>query len=174
MNRPKYHKTIKYGLVMGITLCVYTMIVFLLRLDRENLNIGEHVDRLVILVPMLFTFMGVRSVAKESEFTYWESLKSGLLLNLISFLIYTPFLILYHHFINPEWLEYLVKFTEEELLQKNASAETIKVSLEQVRKLSTDINHIASGLIFGVLVLGSVFSLISAFIVKRMHGNKSA
>lgn len=153
---------------MGITLCGYTVIVFIFNLDRDHLDIVQYLDRMVMVVPIVFTFIGVRSISKEPDFSYRVSLQSGLFINFISFLIYTPFLLIYHHFIHPEWLTHLLKFKEAELISANASSETVKMTLEQIKKSSTVMNLVVTGLIFGVFILGSIFSLISAFILKRI------
>jgi hypothetical protein len=100
------------------------MVIFIFRLDWENISWGQYFDYLAIAVPMVFTFFGIKDSSRVPGYSYWDGLKTGLSINFISFLIYTPFLLVYHHLINPDWLKYLLAFEETELIAKNVPEET--------------------------------------------------
>jgi len=157
----KISTEIKFGIYLGLALCLYTIFMWLSGLDTTRLAIGQYLDMAVIILPLFFTFLAVCKKSRETELTFFKRILTGLTVNFISFLIYNPFLIIYHHFINPDWLRYVLELKEKELLAQNATPDIIRSALEQAAKSGNDFNHLISGFVAGVLIFGVVFSLLT-------------
>ena len=162
----KMRTEVKYGIYLGIALCLYTIFMWLTKLDTTYLHIGHYFDIAVILLPLTFTFLAIRQKAREINLTFSKRILCGLIVNLLSFLIYTPFLTIYHHFINPDWLRYVLELKEKELAAQNVEPDKIKALLNVIISASNDFNLMVSGFIVGVLIFGSVFSLLTIPIIR--------
>ncbi|MBN8694618.1 MAG: DUF4199 domain-containing protein [Bacteroidetes bacterium] len=160
---------LKFGLIQAAIYITWSLVIYITGLDTTYIHIGYISDYLVLLIPIIVTYKGLKADALSlpQSYTLLNGLKTGLLLNLVCYSIYMPFLIVYHTFINPEWLDYVLKLTETKLLERNVAPEAIKVSLETISKQSTISNHIISGLIFGVILIGGLISVISTLIIRR-------
>lgn len=157
----KIDTEIKYGACLGIAMCFYTVFMWLTGLDTKYLATGQYLDIAVIVLPICFTFLAILRKSKETELTILKRIRCGLIVNLTSFLIYTPFLIVYHHFINPDWLKYVLDLKEKELLAQNVVPEKITETLNKIASSSNDFNLIVAGFVAGVIIFGIVFSLLT-------------
>lgn len=163
---------IKYGVYLGIAMCLYTIFMWLIGLDTKYLAAGQYLDIAVIILPLGFTFLAIWKKSKETELTFFKRIRCGLIVNLVSFLIYAPFLSIYHHFINPDWLKYVLALKEKEMTAQNIAPEKINETLKAIAASSNDFNFIVSGFIAGVIIFGLIFSLLTTpFIRSRAKQN---
>lgn len=162
----KMRTEVKYGIYLGIALCLYTILMWLTKLDTVYLHIGHYFDFAVILLPLTFTFLAIRQKAREINLTFPKIILCGLIVNFLSFLIHTPFLIVYHQFINPDWLRYVFELKEKELVAQNVEPDKIKAMLNGIASTSNDFNLMVSGFIVGLLIFGIVFSLLTIPVIR--------
>ena len=135
---------------------------------------GQYLDIAVIALPLGLTFLAIRQKSKETILTFLKRIRCGLIVNLIAFLIHTPFLNVYHHFINPDWLKYVLELQEKEMMAQNTAPEKINETLNGIVASSNDFNFIVSGFMAGVIIFGLVFSLLTIpFIRSRVKQNGS-
>jgi hypothetical protein len=152
---------IKFGIYLGLALCLYTIFLWLTKLDTTYLATGQYLDIAVILLPIIFTFLAISQKSKKTNLTFFKRILTGVMVNFVAFLIYNPFLIIYHRFLNPDWLKYVLELKEKELLAQNVAPDKIKNTLELIANSSNDLSHIISGFIVGVIIFGIVFSLLT-------------
>ena len=157
----KINTEVRYGIYLGIAMCLYTVLMWLTGLDTKYLATGQYLDIAVVVLPLCLTFLAIRQRSKETDLTILKRIKCGLIVNFVSFLIYAPFLSIYHHFINQDWLKYVLALKEKELTAQAVAPETITETLNGIAASSNDFNFIISGLIAGVLIFGLVFSLLT-------------
>lgn len=159
---------LKFGLILGGSYCAWTLITYVFGLDTTRIDAGHIGDYLVTILPVVLLFLSIRRKKNLAGGTlgYVDALKTGLMVSLIAWVIYTPFLILYHHVINPDWLDYVLEFQKRTMIEANTAAGDIDERIERIRAGSTDIMHAVNGLIFGVIILGSIISSISFALVK--------
>jgi hypothetical protein len=75
--------------------------------------------------------------------------------------------VVYHHFINPSWLDFILDYERETMLQSGLGAGELAARLDAVRVGNSDLAQIVGGFI-GTIVLGLIISLvISLFLRKR-------
>lgn len=160
---------LKYGIILGLVMCFYTVLMWLTKLDSTYLSIGHYFDIAIIIIPLSITFLAIWAKSKETRLTLLKRISCGLAVNFIGYIIYTPFLLLYHRFINPDWLKYVLELKEKELLAQNVAPEKIKTTLETVQKMSSAPNLAFNGFIAGVIVFGIVFSLLTLPFFRRSY-----
>ena len=160
---------LKFGLILGLSYCAWTILMYITGLDTTRIDVGHYGDYLVTILPVSVLYLSIR--AKRTTLVgeplrYVDAVKTGIVVSLIAWIIYTPFLVLYHHLINPEWLDYVIEFQKQTMTEANMAAAEIDQRVEQIRAGSTDIMHAVNGLIFGVVVMGFLISSIS-FVLLR-------
>ena len=155
---------VKYGIYLGIAMCLYTVFMWLTGLDTKYLSTGQYLDIAVIVLPIIFTFLAIWKKSKITELTLSKRIRCGLIVNLVSFLIYKPFLVIYHHFINPDWIKYVLELKEKELMAQTVAPEKINEALDGIASSSNDLNII--GFLIGVIIFGFVFSLFTIPLIK--------
>lgn len=167
----KISTEVRYGVYLGLTMCFYTIFMWLTKLDTTYLSIGRYLNVAIIIAPLSITFLAIWAKSKEIKLTLFNRISCGLVVNFIANLIYAPFLQFYHHIINPDWLKYVLELKEKELLAINASAEQIQAALENLRIMSSsEFNLITNSLIVGVIGFGIVFSMMTLPFFRRKTG----
>ncbi|MGA9997194.1 MAG: DUF4199 domain-containing protein [Pyrinomonadaceae bacterium] len=158
---------IKFGLILGLGICAYTIIAHLLGFYTTNIRTGKYGDVAITLLPVVTLFLAIREKRNlKGSLTLLEGLKTGLLVALISFPISTAFLWIYHHFINPNWLEFILAYERDSMARAGVSAAEIASRLNAQRAGNSDLAQLVGGLI-GTIILGLVLSLIFSLILRR-------
>jgi hypothetical protein len=158
---------IRYGIYFGLMMVFFTKMMWLTGLDTTHIAIGYYFETAEFIFPLIFVFAAIRAKSKQSKLTIINRIFTGLIVTFVSFLIHTPFLYIYHHFINPDWLKYKLEFNEQVLRSHNVPAEKIKEILESIN----DYNMIFGGLIVGVFVMGIIFSLLTIPFIRSKIQN---
>lgn len=160
---------IKFGIILGLGICAYTMIAHLLGFYTNNIQAGKYGDAAIMLLPLVVLFLAIREKRNlKASLTLFQGIKTGLLVVLISFPISSSFLWIYHHYINPNWFEFILVYEQNSLLRAGVSAEEIASRIDKLRAGNSDFAQIIGGFI-GTLVLGFVLSFILSIILRRKH-----
>lgn len=158
---------IKFGLILGLGICAYTTVAHLLGFYTNNIRAGKYGDAVIILLPLVVLFLAIREERNlNASLTLFQGIKTGLLVSLISFPISAAFLWIYHHYINPNWLEFIINYERNSMVRAGISAGEISARLDQLRAGNSDFAQIVGGFV-GTLVLGFVFSVIISLILRR-------
>lgn len=158
---------IKYGLILGLGICAYTLLAHFLGFYTNNIGTGQYGDIAIILLPIIVFFLAIRERRnRENSLTIPQGLKTGLLVALISFPISTAFLWIYHHYINPNWLEFILAHEREVMVRAGVNAADITARLDKLRTGNSDLAQIVGGLI-GTLILALILSLIFSLILRK-------
>jgi len=121
----------------------------------------------VTLLPIVVLFLAIR--AKRSllgSLTLLQGIKTGVLVALISYPISTAFLWVYHHLINPKWLEYILAYERTQMAQAGAGVGEISSRLNALKTQNSDLAQVVGGLV-GTVFLGLILSFIFSLILRR-------
>ncbi|HEX8638981.1 MAG TPA: DUF4199 domain-containing protein [Pyrinomonadaceae bacterium] len=158
---------IKFGLILGLGICVYTTVAHLLGFYTNNIQAGKYGDAAIILLPLIVLFLAIREKRNlNASLTLFQGIKTGLLVVLVSFPISSSFLWIYHHHINPNWLEFILDYEQNSLLRAGVSEAEIASRIDKLRAGNSDFAQIIGGFI-GTLVIGFVLSSIFSLILRR-------
>jgi len=92
--------------------------------------------------------------------------KTGAIVALIAAPISTAFSWIYHHYINPQSLEFLVDYEREKMLLSGLDASQMNARLNLLKAGDTDFAQIVGGLV-GTIVMSLILSLIISLILRR-------
>src|SRR6267142_892662 len=117
---------LKYGLILGLAISAYIMTAHLLGFYTTNMQAGAYADIAVTLVPIAILFLAIREKRRhQGSLTVLQGISIGLLVVLISYPISTAFLWIYHHYINPNWFEYVIAYERDKMAQAGSDARMI-------------------------------------------------
>lgn len=172
---PLTKNTVKYGVISGLGFCLYTTTMWLTKLDTTYLRIGQYCDIAIILLPIVCIFRAISQEYAPTKNTFLykfiQRLGIAILVSLISFVLYDPFLYLYHHFINPTWFDAVIQVKKTELEAAHLDSQSIARQLQQMRatNLAQSGMFRLSSIIASVLVIPTFIAALSfAFVKKQM------
>ncbi|PJJ84183.1 DUF4199 family protein [Mucilaginibacter auburnensis] len=157
------------GLIMGIGFCLYTTLMWLTGLDSTYLYIGQYFDMLIVLLPVVMIVRAIKQEQVGGHITFLKRVVVALVVAAISFVIYEPFLYVYHHHINPEWYNAVLTLKETELKAANTPAPEIARTLQQMRTsgvAQADLFRL-SAIIPSVIILPLLITLLSYAFVRN-------
>jgi hypothetical protein len=163
-----FQNTLKQGVILGLAFCFYTTLMWLTKLDTTYLSIGQYFDLIVILLPVLITFWAIKQENKKQKIYLFKRILIAIFIGLISFIIYDPFLYIYHNLINPDWYSSVLALKEVELIAANTDVGLISKQLDTMK--ATTINQ--SGfyslgvLIPSVIIVPTLIALLSLIFIK--------
>ena len=88
---------------MGLAFCLYTTLMWLTKLDTTYLSIGQYFDMAIILLPIAMIFWAIKQETNSYKVLIIQRIGIAVFVGAISYLIYDPYLFVYHHYINPDW-----------------------------------------------------------------------
>jgi hypothetical protein len=163
-----FKSTLKQGLIMGLGFCLYTTIMWLTKLDTTYLNIGQYLDMAIIVLPIVMIIWAIRQENNTYQVTIVQRIVIAIFVGTISYLIYDPFLYMYHHYINPEWFTSVLNLKEADLKATNISEDKIVDTLQKMKVSNVAQSGLfrLSTLVPSVLILPILIALISIIFIR--------
>jgi hypothetical protein len=161
--------TYKYGIIMGLGFCLYTTLMWLTKLDTNYLSIGQYFDMAIIALPIAVIFKAIYEENKSYPVTIIERIGIAIFVGFISFLIYDPFLYVYHNYINPTWFNAVLDLHESTLKAAGMDAVEITKQLDAEKAINAKQTGVfkLGPFIASVLVLPTLIALISLFFIRK-------
>jgi len=168
-----FKSTLKQGLIMGLGFCLYTTIMWLTKLDTTYLNFGQYLDMVIIVLPIAMIIWAIQQENKVFQVTIVQRIVIAIFVGTISYLIYDPFLYMYHHYINPEWFTSVLNLKEAELKATHIPEDKIIDTLQKMKVSNVAQSGLfrLSTLVPSVLIIPTLIALISIVFI-RGKGNK--
>lgn len=166
-------RAIKYGIIMGICFCIYTTFMWLTKLDTKYLNIGEYLDMAIIALPIIIIFIAIKNETKFSEINIWKRIGIGLIIGIVSSLIYSPFLYYYHNYVNPEWFNSVLTLAETKLIEIKTEPQVIAEKIQKLKEnnlLQKPMFNMGA-VIPSVIIMPILISLLSIIFIKKRKLN---
>ncbi len=158
---------LKFGVFLGLGICVYTLIAHVLGFYTDNIQAGKYGDMVITLLPIVLIFLALKATLnRDGSLTFLKGVKIGLFVALVSFPISTAFLWIYHNFINPGWLDFILAFERRTMEKGGMSAAEISNRIDQIRSGNSDFAQVVGGLI-GTVGLALLLSMIFSLVLRR-------
>lgn len=158
---------INFGILMGFASIVIQLLIYVFG------NIYEpHWGFIVLSVALtaLFIVLGIKKVkdSQEGFLSMGDAIKTGLGIALISSLVYSVYLVVFQHLIEPSYFENLALLQEQTIIEQNP--ELTDEQLEQAKGFAAMFNNsgvnVAITIVFS-LFLGLIISFFSGLIMKK-------
>jgi hypothetical protein len=164
-----FSNTYILGIIMGLGFCLYTTLMWITKLDTIYLNIGRHFDKAIIIWPITVILFAIYRENKKTGIPIPKRIAVAVIVSLISFVVYNPFLYVYHHFINPDWFESVIALEAQKLISQNADTAFINDQIQKMRdsNLTQDGMFRLSALVPTVIVIPTFLALLSGIFIRK-------
>jgi Protein of unknown function (DUF4199) len=165
--------TIKWGLTLALVLTLWTAAGHLLGFNTVRLEYADIADRLAFVVPLTVLTLAMveqRRLAGGS-ISWWAGVRTGVAVATISAPPSLFMLWLYHHFVNPAWLDLTIAHETAKLESLGRSTEQITAAVARLQVGGTDRQQILGGFL-GTVAMGVVLSSIISLVLRasQMRG----
>ena len=150
-----------YGLLLGLSLVVYTTLMWLTRLDTIHLSIGQYLDILVVLAPVGFIVAAIHRQQRQHHLSGLRRVALAVGVMVLAEMLYRPYLYLYHEVINPTWFDAVLTLKRMELTASGSSPATIAAALADMQAAHAAQAGMFHGFWLSALLLPIVISLLS-------------
>lgn len=156
------------GTILGIGLCLYTLFMWLSKLDSLYLNYGKYLDIVIFTLPMFIVFRTLKKAKEIYELTFLKRFIIACGITMISYVLYQPFLYYYHTKINPNWFDYVLRLKQLELNAENLSKANIDDVLLKMRKVNLAQSKLfsLSSVLSSIIVLPTIMTLLSFIFIR--------
>ena len=156
---------LNYGLILGIVSILMSVGIYAMGMIYDQ-GIAVMLASFVIMAVVIF--LGLKNFkGANGSLTLGEALKVGLGIALISAIISIIYNQIFINFIEPDFMENMMKVGEQKMLEQNPNMtdEQLEVAKGMQEKMSSPLIGIAFGII-GSLFFGFIISLIEGLILK--------
>lgn len=163
-----FKSTFKHGVIMGLGFCLYTTLMWLTKLDTTYLSFGQYLDIAIILLPIIIILWAIRQENNSYNLSVIQRIGIAVFVGAVSYIIYEPFLYIYHHNINPEWFNSVLNLKEIELKAENLSQDEITETLQKMKASNVAQSGFfkLSTLIPSVIIIPMLIALFSLLFIK--------
>lgn len=160
--------TVKQGVYMGLAFCFYTVLMWLTRLDTTYLSIGQYFDIAIIILPVSMILWAIKQENKKQKINLFRRILIAMFVGLISFIIYDPFLYIYHHFINPDWFSSVLTLKKVELIAANTDINLMSEQLHKMKDTAIAQSGLfrLSAIIPSVVIIPTLIALLSLILIR--------
>jgi hypothetical protein len=99
---------IKWGVILGVTVCVWTLVIHALGFYSTRVAAGQRADIAAMLLPIAAIVLALRELRKQPPLSFKRAVGTAIVVGITSVPITAGFLWWYHHHMNPQWLDYIV------------------------------------------------------------------
>jgi hypothetical protein len=151
----------KYGVLLALAIMLWTLIVHLLGFYTVRIQYAAAVDQVALIIPVAILTKALLEERRRraGRLPFLTGVLTGMAVAAIS----APFTVIglwaYHHFVNPEWLSYLIGHKQQELVAAGMSPDLIAPVIDQLRQSGGDRQQVVGGLV-GSVVMGLVLSFL--------------
>jgi hypothetical protein len=156
--------SLKYGITAGLALSVYTLLLFLLGLDKSSAF--GFIIYVILLSGMILSVKEIRDNEMNGFITFGEAWRKGLLISVYSGIVYAFFMYIHLTFINEGYIEEMVIQAEEAYEEIGMSSTQID-DIMKVLRMVYQPSLLSIGALIGNIIMGLILALIPAMIFKR-------
>ena len=126
-----------YGAYLGLGLIVISFIVYLLGLEEQKSIVPSLLNNFLMIGAIVYSVKAYRDNLNGGYISYSQSLKIGTSVVFFASVILAFYTFLFVTFINPEYLENIIKVAEQEILFSNPeiSDEDLDMALSMTQKM---------------------------------------
>ena len=156
---------IKWGVILGIAVCVWTLIVHALGFYTTRIAAGLRADTAAIVLPVAAIVLALWERKKLGPLSFGQALGTALVVGLVSVPISAGFLWWYHHHMNPGWVDYIVDHRKAAMAADGATAEAIARMEAGQRASGTDRAQL-TGALTGTTLVSLVIGAIAGAMMR--------
>lgn len=160
-----FKHAMNYGLIMGVALVILSLITYLAGAIKAPTWVS-FINYAIMIGIIIWGTMKYRDEVLSGAISYGNALGFGVLISLFAGIIVAVFTFLLTTVIDPDYIGKILALTEEELVKRGMSDDQIEAAIEMQKKFMSPLIISVSAL-FGMVVMGFIFSLITSIFLKK-------
>ena len=158
------HVAMTYGLYTGLALILNSVIFYVMGTPFSN--VSGYFSYAITIAGISWSMKTYRDNNPEAGVPYGRALGLGTLQSLFASLILAFFTFVLFKLVDKTLIDKLLAFMEEQILRAGTKEEQVDMMVGIYRKMLTPLTY-SLGQIFGVTLMGFLFSLILAIFFKK-------
>jgi ethanolamine transporter EutH len=160
---------LNYGLILGVVLIIYSLILYLLDVPLDALQYFNWVSYIFIIVAMVLGIRTYRDKYAGGFITYGKSFSTGFLIGLYASIIAAIYGFIYFSYINPGIVQEMMDARTIEMLEQNPNMNDEQVEIAQawMERFMSPVMMSIMGLIVNVIVSLVISLIVSIFTQKK-------
>jgi len=161
-----------YGAYLGLGLVLISFTVYILGLEEQKSIIPSLLNNFLIIGAIAYSVIMYRDNFNNGFVSYSQSLKIGTSVVFFASVILAFYTYIFVTFINPEYLENIIKIAEQEILNSDPeiSDEDLDLALSMTQKMLQP-QWMSTLSVLGGTFMGFFYSLIISFFIKKDDPN---
>jgi hypothetical protein len=166
---------VKWGVILGVGVIVWTLVIHALGFYTTRMDLGQKADVVSLILPVATIVLALleRRRVLARPLSVKESIATGVVVGLVSAPITAAFFWVYHNYMNPDWLEILVRWNRETMQAGGKSAAEIAAVESRLRSSGTDFAQIR-GAFIGSTLFSFVVALVASPFMRRAYSKPVA
>jgi len=157
-----------YGLYMGLALILNSVVFYVM--GSPFAPMSGYISFIIIIAGISLTMRAYRDNNLEAGFSYGRALGLGTLQTLFASLVLAFFTYVLFKLVDNTLIDKYFAFTEATYLQNGMSENQVDTMMPMLKKIMTPLTY-SFGQIFGITLMGFLFSLILAIFFKKQPVN---
>tara|TARA_B110000093_G_C12636186_1_gene272282 strand:+ start:42 stop:557 length:516 start_codon:yes stop_codon:yes gene_type:complete len=156
---------VNFGLVLGVLMIIISMLIYATDMALKGQDWPMNIY--YVLFPVTI-FYSINKYKKQNDglLGVSEAIKTGIIVALISALVYVLYALLFNYVIDPSYNEQILEFSTNKIAESDAPLEAKEISLKMIEFFINPIN----GSLFWIamsLFLGLIYSLTGGLVMKK-------
>jgi len=164
--------SMNYGAYLGLGLIVISFFVYILGLEEQKSIVPSLLNNFLMITAIVYSVKVYRDNLNGGYISYSQSLKLGTSVVFFASVILAFYTFIFVTFINPEYLDNILKVAEQEILNSDPeiSDTDLDMALSMTQKMLQPQWMITLSVLGGTF-MGFFYSLIISFFVKKEDPN---
>ena len=156
---------VNYGLVLGGIMILISIIMYATDMSLDGVQWPIYLYYVAFPVIILFAISKYKTL-NGNYLSLGEAIKLGVVIALISALVYVAYILVFNYIIDPEFNDKMIVVAEAKIAESDASVETKEAQLKMIEMFSNPTVGSLVWIAFSML-FGLVYSLIGGLVMKK-------
>ena len=157
---------LNYGLILGLLMIVIAVITYVTGMALELKQWPQWIYYIVFPVVIFYAISKYKKT-NSNVLSIGEAFKIGIVIGLISALVYAVYGLIFNYLIDPEFMSQIMEATRDKLLENpNLTEDIVDKQLEMMEKFMNPVVGTAIWIALSAL-FGLIYSLIAGLIMKK-------
>ncbi|MFI1743736.1 DUF4199 domain-containing protein [Thalassobellus sediminis] len=158
--------SINYGLILGIIIMLISIITYSNGMALDGVQWPNTIYYVIFPVVIIYAISNYKK-KNNGILSLATAIKIGLLIGVISALVYAIYGLIFNYIIDPEFMGQVIERTGEKLMENpNLSPEIVEKQLEMMKKFQNPFLGSAVWVAFSA-IFGLIYSLIGGLVMKK-------
>lgn len=167
---------IKYGILIAVAGTIWLVLEYAFGFHGRYIELQPMVSAFAFLVPvigLLFALKEIRRKKFDGRLPYWQGVKSGARVSLVTGVLNLLTQLFYHRLLNPNYFPFMIEKSRERALAQGATGEALEQAVRNAEQYFNLSSYMLQASI-GALVIGIVISMIIMAFLRTKPARQAA